>query len=138
MLYGDWSIGPNWDFHLETHPYGSVRQIAFSAALNAESWTSLIEGDEQLDRQWNNYGIMPFMCCIYFFFLLEPIQPSSPITKELHGWVNCSLYWCVFCWVYCCIFRGGSCIFAWMQLSTFASANSADLVWISLKLECSN
>ena len=43
-------------------------------------------------KQSNMYGIMPCMCCIIFWVChkhnrlpLEPIQPSSPSTKQLHG-----------------------------------------------------
>ena len=56
-------------------------------------WSSLEEGDEQVGsaQQLNMCGMMPCMCCIIFggfnkqnSFLLGPLQPSSPTTKELH------------------------------------------------------
>ena len=67
-----------------------------SHAISAETWSSLVVGDEQLDRT-NSQTCME-LCheCVAHFFLgggltytnsfpLGPKLPSSPTSKELHG-----------------------------------------------------
>ena len=46
-------------------------------------WSSLVEGDEQLDQP--NSQTTFWIQHKHNSFLLGPIQPSSPTTKELHG-----------------------------------------------------
>ena len=64
-----------------------------------QSWSSLVEGDEQLYRP-NSHQNVPMDCfhvsAAYFVWIfhinnslsLGPIQPSSPSTKELLGTIH--------------------------------------------------
>ena len=56
-------------------------------------WSSLVEGDEQLDRpnsqtcmEWYDVSAAYFVwiCHKHNCFPLGPIEPSSPSTRELH------------------------------------------------------
>ena len=63
----------------------------------AISWSSLVEGDKQLDQsnsqtcmEWCHASSAYFwgVCHKHSSFLLGPIQPSSPTTKELHAYIK--------------------------------------------------